>query len=93
MDSNISVLENTNCTFNDMVEGELLQVNGGKEVIVAWLIEQLIEKTIELGYEVGKKVYSSFKSNEGDSDRSHSSGGMVLPKYDPPQEVGIDWRI
>ena len=86
MDSNISVLENTNNIFNEMIEDELLQLNGGvKEAVVGWIVEQIIEKSIELIQEVVKIVSKPDNPSHGYSGgtsalgRSHSSGGRSLP--------------
>lgn len=90
MDSKNLVIKNTNCILNDMVEGELLQVNGGTEYLIPWVVEQLIEKTIELGKEI-YKVASKPKEDVPSVPRSHSSGGRTL--YDTtPIEVNFEWR-
>lgn len=89
MDNKISVLKNTNFIFDEMVEDELLQLNGGKDIIKGWLAEKLLDKVAELVGEIVKIV----SKPDDPPKRSHSSGGRSIPKYGTPVDVGIDWRI
>ena len=85
MDSNSS--KKCKLYFYWYVEDELLQLNGGKEAVIGWITEQIIEKAIELGNE----IYKIVSKPKEDVPRSHSSGGRTLPKYGTPVDANLDW--
>lgn len=83
-----------NLETENMVEGELLQVNGGKDILAGWIAEKILDKMFELGCEIGKIISKPKNpSGESGSDRSHSSGGRSIPAYGTPIDVDFDWRV